>query len=591
MATYKPQIDHIADGAPGYASRVRTPDQQLESNIQYLKSLVDSANLGQALFYRDVAVSASTVVGMPVYWHAANGCFEPALAAVVNDPASGTLRDADSANVVGVVYKKSTSTVADLLVLGVAELDISAVVDGTVTAGRYYLSGAAAGKLVQQRPPVSVPVLHVFSNNKVLVVPAVKDFLNDHVHFQYYLEPVPAGTHVPPSPGGTHTITSPDPTIKGWLPANHSVFNGQAPTGACFGYNLSAHSELNKVWPPIPTEAAHVLVLRPKSGDDPLNGLEVMPEDLVQIDQNGIWWMTDCYDQVPWPTDYTGPYTPPPGCPTMPYMRVILSFLRMTFATDKTVVTSVSSDTKLISVVDCDGKPASVGDLHLQLTLGFMLTDTGVLGHSVVKAFDQSTLQFQSGDVTEGLIPGANISLNSSTVRHLDPSDPSTPLVYQGIVTVAADVDPTGKELPVELFRLDDTRQRFTGVVTYLAFLTSSESSLLAKIHVPPTGIGSSPTVMLRLLLYGDANGTPPALTLKYTRVPRPASPISLPTSWTTGTINVPGVGAIVGGQYFEVESSPITVAAGDTLFVELTRAGNDGYAGELGLIRMGAVL
>jgi len=39
------------------------------------------------------------------------------------------------------------------------------------------------------------------------------------------------------------------------------------------------------------------------------------------------------------------------------------------------------------------------------------------------------------------------------------------------------------------------------------------------------------------------------------------------------------------------VESAAIVVVAGDTLFFELSRAGSDGYAGELGLIRVGAVV
>jgi hypothetical protein len=33
---------------------------------------------------------------------------------------------------------------------------------------------------------------------------------------------------------------------------------------------------------------------------------DVVPDGVVRIDTNGIWWMTDCYGLVPWPVDYGG---------------------------------------------------------------------------------------------------------------------------------------------------------------------------------------------------------------------------------------------------------------------------------------------
>ena len=591
---YKKSIDHIKYGAPGESKEVRTPDQQLENNIQYLKSLIDSALMGQALFYRDVTVDAATVVGTPVYWNNSTSQFEPALAAVVNDAATSSLVAAASSDVAGVVYSKTNATLADLLVLGVAPLDISAAVDGSVAAGRYYLSASEAGKLVAQAPDVSVPVLFNFGNGNVMVTPQMRDFLNDHVHFLFELTAEPAGDHTPPPSGGNHTITNPDSSKRGWLPANHSVFNGNAPTGAVFGYNLSAHDELERVWPPIPTSAVRMEIIRHRAGDDELAGLETTPPELVVFDQYGIWWMTDCYEQVPWPNE-TFPNTSSASsaalCPVVPAMRIYLSFLRMTYLNSKNVVTSLKSDSSAIEVVDCDGNPAETGDLHLVFKLNWAQVDSGELGEDVIKSFDDTTGELKRGKVLEGLIAGPNISLSSSTTRNLDPNDPSSALVYQGIATVSADTDPTGKEIPVELYRLDDARLRFTGSVPYIAFLEDQASSLVGKILLPSSALPTSPYLRLRVLFYGDATGTPPAITLQQLLVNRPASPTPLPSGQTAWGFDVPAVGAITSGDYFEVQSDALAFSAGDSLFFEMTRAGSDGYAGELGLLRVTAVL
>jgi hypothetical protein len=332
--TYRDRIEHIPTGAPGRASSVGSPDRQLEGNIQYLKAIVDSAQLGEAMYLRNRPVDPASQIGQPVYYNTATARYDLALAAAEAAP-GGSFAPADSADCWGVIAYKHSSSTADILLLGVAPVDITAAVDGGVQAGRYYLSASQPGKLVQQRPPVSVFVLRATDQGEVFVNPDVKDFLSDHTHVSMELAARPAGDCEVIGDTETHVITSPDDSIRGWLPADHASFGGLAPDGAAFGYNLAAHSDLQSLWPPIPIEA----VLLEMARSDAVNGQSQVAgrvsSELVQFDINGIWWMTDCYNHVPWPVDCstTTSESSYSACPLNIEMTLILSFLKTTFQT------------------------------------------------------------------------------------------------------------------------------------------------------------------------------------------------------------------------------------------------------------------
>ena len=110
--------------------------------------------------------------------------------------------------------------------------------------------------LVQQRPPVSVSVLVYTDDGMAIVQPVQRDFLEDHIHYKVRLYAQPAGTNWSSSPASRRRhpppVDTPDPTLPGWLPADHAIFNGRAPTGAVFGYNLATHPQLARIFPPIP---------------------------------------------------------------------------------------------------------------------------------------------------------------------------------------------------------------------------------------------------------------------------------------------------------------------------------------------------
>ena len=120
---------------------------------------------------------------------------------------------------------------------------------------------ARGRSVVQQRPPVSVPVLISDGQGNVLVNTQITDFVHDHVHYKFDLVALPAGEHTPPLEPARHTIENADPTVEGWLPADDPVFNGKAPANAQFGYNIGANAQLNNLWPPIPVNAASLEML------------------------------------------------------------------------------------------------------------------------------------------------------------------------------------------------------------------------------------------------------------------------------------------------------------------------------------------
>src|SRR5690606_3397176 len=134
--------------------------QVLDTNTKYLKDLFDAAELASAVFARDVIVEPSANIGMPVYFNAAAGRYERAIARAAVDTTTGALQTPVTTNVWGRVHSKTNNARADTLLFGVSTLDLAASVGASATeAGVYYSSSSEAGKLVNQEPRVSVAVL------------------------------------------------------------------------------------------------------------------------------------------------------------------------------------------------------------------------------------------------------------------------------------------------------------------------------------------------------------------------------------------------------------------------------------------------
>jgi hypothetical protein len=294
-------VNYIAKGSPVSAQNVNTPLQQLAAAITLLYNSVQATNQGSTLYVRGQTVEAAALVGMPVWFNSTTQRFERALAATVTDPDTGIVSAAPSAQVWGIVVDKANATLADILLVGFATLDISAAVTGSIVSGVYYLSTTTPGMLTSSRPAAPIAVLRATGLGQVYVLPTFVDILDNHVHYQFSLYCLPAGTTSPPAPGSRHNISAANAALPGWLPANDPSFQGHAPVGAQFGYNLAQHAALAAVWPPNNLDEVSLTL---NTAFESAIGATFVPtgkNGLVKFDANGIWWMSDCYADVPWP--------------------------------------------------------------------------------------------------------------------------------------------------------------------------------------------------------------------------------------------------------------------------------------------------
>src|ERR1700739_226842 len=135
---FQPKIPLPQDGQPVAAGTFVPSLRALAGDVLYLKDVLDTELRGETVFIRDVTVDPAVQVGQPVYFNVTNRRFERAYANTVLDPVGGEILPADSGDAWGVVYTKTTATLATLLAQGYAPLDLSQAVTGPVTAGRYY---------------------------------------------------------------------------------------------------------------------------------------------------------------------------------------------------------------------------------------------------------------------------------------------------------------------------------------------------------------------------------------------------------------------------------------------------------------------
>lgn len=608
------RVKHVNPGEPVQAGVVSRPDRTLEDRTDYLKDRLDAAELGRALFDMGATIAPDVLPGHPVFWNYTTQRYEKALAAITTDETTQALVVQPSSDCVGICYQKKSENQADIVLRGIVALpELTNAIGETIAPGRYYLSAVEAGKLVQQRPAVSVYVCYVQGPKdncsdvpSVIVMPHVKDFIDEHTHYRFDLYCRPAGTNFVSTEDEqeVHSVTNPDPTLPGWLPADHPVFNGKAPAGAVFGYNLAEHLALSRVWPPLPVQSVAMLF---DKGEDYVGATEIPlgRSGLAICDTNGIWWMSRCYGDVPWPATYT---TTPEDttdtaiseCPRNEAMRLSVVFLRMLVGNDRRVVTSLAPQTgSPVKVLNCDGLPATTGDLELNLKLQTVSAEE--FGGQAVKTVVNDH-QLKRGWLTEGVVvhDQAQVVINSTRTRELSdiekdylslPTDDNV-LLHQGIVNFTFDNPFVDREISPQIIRLSDTVERLYNDIPYLGFPRGQASLLRIRLNVPDDNLGSNVKMKIRVRLFGQgaAGQTLPPLYMTYRLIPRPTvSGIPLPATDTPITFNT--VTTINPYTLIERESADFSITAGDTVLVTIGRNSGDTYPAEVGVIRIAGVL
>jgi hypothetical protein len=594
MPSFQNLLRLIVNGDPVDESTINSILSQLDSNTRYLWELILSIQAGQNLVARHVSLRDDTFIGAAVTFDPDQQHFKPAIAVGLN--VNGEFRIPDEAQVWGVVINKESHNLGDVLLAGWASLDLSVAVESPPpSAGTYYLSSTTPGKLTHVQPLAAIPVLRYDGVDKVLVFPFVAEqILDRHRHYKYHLKTRPAGEHLPPPPGGRHHINSPNPSVEGWLPANHPVFAGKAPPGAAFGYNLSV-SPLRHLWPPVPLDAVY---LEWDRGEVPYiggTGVPLGPDGLVIVDANGIWWMSDCYLDVPWPNEHFGPggdpewtlssgsssssSAPAPECPRELHMRLILYFLRLNVLSRANVVTSLQAapeSSHIVQVRCIDDTPARTGDLEILVSFDDTLQDTNDFGPLAIKRLNDN--RFVRGPVVSAIKTSSPdislVSSDSSGARHW------------GEVEIVSLSTVIGRELPVELVKLNGVTEEARHDVLALGFPPNRNSHFRCKAVVPKA-LTTDLEVIIVLELLATVPGTVPPLRITWRRIPYASTPQSIPTTDSPLTFPASPIPALTTDQYVAAQSAPFVVSPGDVILFSVHRdaASPDGYPGELHVI------
>jgi hypothetical protein len=608
------RVKHVTPGEPVQAGVVGRPDRALEDRTDYLKDRLDAAEIGRALFDADATIAPDVLPGQPVFWNYATQRYEKALAAVEVDAATQALVVQPSSDCVGICYRKRAENQGDIVLRGIVALPgLVNAIGEEIAPGRYYLSASEPGKLTQQRPAVSVYVCYVQGPKdncsdvpNVVVMPHVKDFIDEHTHYRFDLYCRPAGTNSIAVENGkqVHYVTSPNTNLPGWLPADHPIFDERAPEGAVFGYNFAEHTALSRVWPPLPLQSVALLW---DKGAEYVGATEIPlgRSGLAICDANGIWWMSRCYGDVPWPATYTTAPTDVPDtavseCPRDEAMRLAVVFLRMLIGNDRRVVTSLAPQTNSpIQVLNCDDLPATTGDLKLNLQL--QVAEDEAFGGQAFKDVVNDH-QLKAGWLAEGVVvhEQAQVAINSTHARplttlekdYLGLSVNDAILLHQGIVNLTFDNPFVDREILPQIIRLSDTVERLYSDIPYLGFPPSQASLLRIRLNVPDSYLGDNIAMRIRVRLFGQgaAGQTLPPLYMTYRRISRPSSSgIVLPTTDTSLTFNT--VTTINPYTLIERESEAFDVAAGDVVLITIGRNAGDTYPAEVGVIRIAGIL
>lgn len=630
-------IKHVAPGEPVQAGIVSRPDRALQDRTEYLKQRLDAAELGRAVFDNDATIAPDVLPGQPVYWNYTAQRYEQARAAVEVDATTQAYVVQPSSECVGLCLKKKAETLGDIVLYGIVALpELQNAITGPIVPGRYYLSAVEPGKLVKQRPGVTVNVCYVQGQidtchpvPRVVVMPNTRELVDEHTHYRFDLMPKPAGTHVvylDEEDKQRHRIDNSDSDMGGWLPADHEIFNGKAPAGAVFGYNLSQHQALSNVWPPIPVQAVSVLW---DKGNNYVGATDVPTgaDGLVTCDLNGIWWMSDCYGDVPWPTTYSGT-TPastnavPAECPREELMRVSVVFIRMLVGNDRSIVTSLApAENSPVVVRNCASGAAATlanpgtGDLALDLNLQYSApNDAREPGDGIeeegliVTGKTASGQKLQRGWVAAGIIAHnlPQLSIESTNFRNLTASEKEefgiataeTVVLHRGLLKLNFEtlVD---REISPQIVRLNDTVERLYLDIPYLGFPEGQSSSLRIRLNIPDMNLGTPLKMSVRTQLFGKGSAAQsmPALYMSYRRIPKPgttpATAIPLPSSENESTDDAlvyNSALAVAPNRSIICESSQFSVAEGDTVLVTIERRDDNTYP-EVGLLRVSGIL
>lgn len=536
--SWVPNITYIADLIDKISAKdTNRPLQQLDQRTQYLFDLLQTISGGELLVAKNVTVDSSTIPGTPVYFDENTNSFKPGIAAINIDAGNNYGFPTDASVIRGIVLTKYGTTAGDIALVGRIKNDIWGIdwtqvtENGAIDPGIYYLSSVQGGKLSTSRSNLSVYLGSMNSAGDFILNPVVNGNIRDHLHYRFEL---------------TSDLVS-DTATEGWAPATEFA---NAPVGATYGYVVQKNTELAAVFPPVPVDA-HYFEFEGRG----------VHKDAYLLNADGLWWMSATAPNV---------LTEDSNFPTPTYERYfVLWVTRLNFGAPFVSTLAPSADTEVLPVefTDADGNTGVSGNLLALLRNSMRVQPEVEEGGLALKRLDGVKGYF--GPVIGRVFAGAGITVEGDFGDDING--------WYGNLTLTAGSSAEVTGLPI-LVSLNNAAEDFYGNLPVITFPELRVSSVYMKVNVP-TNIPTGRKIRLVLDVIGIGAGAV-TLNLAYNKVS-----IGLPISQTEISLaNL--VPTLIANQAVRVQSDPVDIAPGDTIFFRVTQP-NAALANAVPLLRI----
>jgi hypothetical protein len=437
MSDWVSNVKKFVDGTDRLnAADINPVVTTLANRDQYLFEQLNSYSDKTILLSYNQPIAENTVAGTPVYFDTSSGqaVLRGAKGSFLNSTTSGHLSPAESSYVFGLVkqiYAGSSSPVVygDVYVRGLIEdpdidfntlLDTASVSEGTLVPGPLYLSSEEAGKLTIFPSGASVFVGYYIGGNSFILAPNIDSLNQLYFNYKVYLRAEAAGTP-DQNVDDTWTIVDNDITNLGWITAAAatSELGITPPTNALFYYNVPTNAEIADLLDNdtiTAQEASDALLLKKALPAHPSNYTLLFVNGVLQtaydsghtngsyiIDDNGIWWVDNETNYVPWGEGLV--------------QQLFITKLNPNYGAS--IVTSLTSINDAIAIIDKNGLTTETGDLRLKLNLNIVPNANSVGNGTTVQSlsFDPVTgdLTSNNSPVVNSITVGPGLKASTST--------------------------------------------------------------------------------------------------------------------------------------------------------------------------------
>lgn len=568
--------------SPVTATEVDSRLQLLQQNIEFLSQVMETAREGSALIGYNAEIDSTQGIelGHPVYFDTDEQKFKLSQLALT---AVGQIYVADpSSEVWGIVLKKCSDSRAHLLLDGIARIDMTESTGEASPTGKYYLS-TTLGTLQDTPDPLLVqPIVLGTGNGDILFRPFFADNYPRFVPRTLPITATPSGTVS--QAGQIVTIPSPNAATAGWLPAGHASFDGNAPAGAYFGYNLAQDSAVGDIWPPLYPSETQLLI--DPGGNRSRGYFTILGNDSARciVNEHGIWWMTNCAGQLPWDMLADGA-TGQTACPKSLLRKMAIEGQ---FAGEMPQgLDSVSSLTSLVPWLKVykagTETTASRGNLELAISANDWIRETPLdYSHLGLKGMESN--QFTLGPLVTSIRSGSpSLQITGGTEVTDDEESPGE---NAGRLTLTVNAAADSDLLPLRSQLFGATTESYKTTIAF-GLRPGVDASFVNEFYIPKAIPAASTIRFAITFLASETIAIPDGLTVQVLQLPEVTSGFGTVGEYSSLFLNYQGGTTFAAGTYRTYFTATMTVTGGDSIYMKLSRAGaSDGVGGQIQVLK-----